>query len=67
MCQAPVGKVIDIDNSKDRITVEYNGKKRELRSKLVDVKKGEYVLFSLDIAIEKIDKEEAMMILGGMQ
>jgi len=64
MCQAPVGKVISVGEGK--ITVEYNGKKRELRSKIPDIKVGEYVQFSLDIAIDKIDEEEALMILGEM-
>jgi len=65
MCQAPVGKVVKVD--KKSIVVEYNGKKRELNSKLVNVKEGDYVLFSLNIAIEKVDKEEATMILGDVR
>ncbi len=66
MCQAPVGKVIGLDS--DSITVEYNGKDRVLKkSKFLDAKIGEYVLFSLDIAIDKVDKEEAEMILKGMK
>jgi hydrogenase maturation factor len=65
MCQAPVGRVIE--TNKDRIVVEYKGKRRELRSKLVDVSKGDYVLFSVDIAIEKIDPIEAQEILGSMR
>lgn len=65
MCQAPVGKVVSMN--KGRITIEYNGKRRVLLSKFLDVKKGEYVLFSLDIAIDKVDKEEAEMILTGMK
>jgi hydrogenase maturation factor len=63
MCQTPVGKVVGVGEKS--ITVECNGKLRELKSKLVDVKKGDYVEFSLDIAIDKIDEEEAKMILGG--
>jgi len=65
MCQAPVGKVIRVN--RNTITVEYKGKTRELKSKLVSAKEGDYVLFSLDIAIEKIDKEEATTILGDMR
>ncbi len=64
MCQAPVGKVVAVD--KDRLVVEYRGKRRELRSKLANVSGGDYVLFSVDIAIEKIDPEEAQEILGSM-
>ena len=65
MCQAPVGKVVAIDGS--MLTVEYKGRRRELRSKLGGVAKGDYVLFSVDIAIEKVDKEEAEAILGDMR
>jgi len=65
MCQASVGKVIRVN--KDTITVEYNGKTRELKSKLVSAREGDYVLFSLDIAIEKVDEEEATTILGDMK
>ncbi|MGD0728765.1 MAG: HypC/HybG/HupF family hydrogenase formation chaperone [Candidatus Micrarchaeaceae archaeon] len=62
MCQSPVGKVIKVNDS--TILIEHKGKTRELDSKLVDVKVGEYVMFSLNIAIDKIDEEEAKMILG---
>jgi len=62
MCQALVGKVVKA--GVEKITVECNGKIRELRSKLVDVKEGDNVLFSTDIAIEKIDAEEAGIIRG---
>jgi hydrogenase maturation factor len=65
MCQAAVGKVLSVDG--DRLTVSYNGKTRVLRSKLAGVAAGEYVQFSLDIAIDRIDKEEAEAILGDMQ
>ncbi len=59
-----MGKVLEV--KKGTITVECKGKKRELRSKLVDVKKGDYVIFALDIAIEKIDEEEAKTAFGDM-
>ena len=65
MCRAPVGRVIGIEEG--RITIDCNGKTRCLNSKLVNVKKGDYVLFSADIAIDKIDKEEAEMILGNVR
>ncbi len=65
MCQAPVGKVIKTEAGS--ITVTYNGRIRVLRSKLQDVKIGEYVTFSTDIAIDKIDEEEALFIMGNMK
>lgn len=65
MCQATVGKVIGI--GKGRITVECNGKTRELDAKLVQVKKGDYVLFSADIAIERVEKDEADEIMGRVE
>lgn len=65
MCQAPVGKVIGLDGK--TITVAYKGKARKLNSRLTDVKVGDYVLFSLDIAIDKVDEEEAKMITKRMR
>jgi hydrogenase maturation factor len=65
MCQAPVGKVVKV--GENSITVEYKGKRRKLRSRLPDVKEGEYVTFSLDIAIDRIDEDEALIIIGGMK
>jgi hydrogenase maturation factor len=65
MCQAPVGRVIGVDGN--RLTVEYNGGKRELRSKLSGVTTGDYIIFSVDIAIEKVEKEEAEAIMGDMK
>lgn len=64
MCQAPVGRVIKSEQG--RLVVEYKGKTRELRSRLPDVGVGDYVLFSVDIAIDKVDREEAEMIMKGM-
>lgn len=64
MCQAPLGRIIKV--SKNRITVESNGKTRELDSKLKDVKEGDYVIFSVNLAIEKVDEDEAKMMLGDL-
>lgn len=64
MCQAPVGKIVKID--KNKITVECKGELKDLDSKLVDVKEGDYVLFSTNIAIEKLDKEEAKTMVGDL-
>lgn len=63
MCQAPIGKVTGV--SEGKLIVECKGKKLELKSKLAGVKNGDYVLFSSGIAMDKVDKEEAEMILGG--
>jgi hydrogenase maturation factor len=65
MCQAPVGKVLSVDSGK--LTVEYMGERKVLRTKLQGVKAGEYVLFSSGIAIDIVDKEEAEAILGGAE
>lgn len=63
MCQAPVGKVTNVDGG--MLTVTYKKGTRNLRSKLADIKPGDYVIFSMDIAIDKIDEEEALQIIGG--
>jgi hydrogenase maturation factor len=62
MCQAPVGRIIKIN--KDKITIECKGELKELKSKLTDVKRGDYVMFSTNIAIEKVEPEEAKVIMG---
>lgn len=61
MCQAPIGKVIKV--SEGKLVVEYKTKTLELQSKLVNVKEGDYILFSSNIAIDTVDKEEAEVIL----
>lgn len=65
MCQAPVGRVTGVGNKE--LTIEYNGKSRKLRSILPGIKAGDYVSFSLDIAIDRVDEEEARAILGKMR
>ena len=65
MCQAPVGRVIKVGNG--TLTVDHKGKTRTLRSKLRGVRKGDYVLFSVDIAIDRVDAEEAEAIMGEMK
>jgi hydrogenase maturation factor len=62
MCQAPVGKVIRAENG--LLLVKYKGKTIALKSKIPDVTVGDYVMFALDIAIDKVDKEEAEAVLG---
>ena len=64
MCQMPVGKVLSV--GKGRITISCNGRRRSLNSKLVKARKGDYVLFSLDMAIDKVDSEEAKAIIGSV-
>jgi hydrogenase maturation factor len=65
MCQAFVGRVVKVNG--DKITIDYKGNAMELNSKLVKVKEGDSVLFSADIAMEKIDEEEAELIRGDIK
>jgi len=65
MCQAAVGKVIRVDGKS--ITVEFNGKTRMLDSGLVEAKVGDYVQFSMNIALDRVDEDEARIILSGMK
>jgi hydrogenase maturation factor len=62
MCQAPVGKVVDV--ARGELTVDYKGTKRKLRSRLDGIEKGDYVAFSTGIAIDKVEPEEAKAMLG---
>jgi hydrogenase maturation factor len=65
MCQVPAGRVVAVGEK--RLTIEYNGKRRELRSILPGIKVGDYVSFSLDMAIDRIDEEEAKAAMGAMR
>jgi hydrogenase maturation factor len=65
VCRAFVGKVVKIE--KDKLTLDYNGQKTEVRSNLQDIKIGDNVMFSLDIAMEKVDEEEAKIIRGELE
>ena len=56
MCQAPVGKVLSVDGGK--LKVKYKGKTLSLDSRIPDVHVGDYVMFSLNIAVDKVDKED---------
>ena len=62
MCQASVGRVLTVKG--DKGTVEFRSKKLELNTELVNIKKGDYVLFSGGIAIQKLSKEEALKVMG---
>ena len=61
MCLTIVGKVTMAKGKKG--TVEVEGIKREMDLSMVKVKKGDYVSCALNIAVEKIDSEEAGEIL----
>lgn len=61
MCQGFIGKVKS--SEKGLLVVEYKGKYVELRSNL-QVSQGDYVLFASGIALDKVDKEEALAVLG---
>ncbi len=60
MCQVAIGKVLSVSDG--IVRVKYKGGVRELNSKLVDLKEGDYALFSSGIAIEKMDEEEAELL-----
>lgn len=62
MCQAPLGKVIAATGGS--ATVECKGKTLVLDSRLVKLEKGDYVFFSGNIAMERVEKADAEMLLG---
>lgn len=64
MCQFIVGKVIDVNKNKAKVNIK--GKNKILDTQLVDVSKGDYVICAADYILEKIDEEEARMILGNV-
>ena len=67
MCQAMVGRVVKVNKTAGTVSVKYGGKTEVLNAKLVDAQEGDYITFLKGMAIEKIDKEEADMILGNLE
>lgn len=64
MCQVIVGKVISINGDKAKVNIK--GKNVLLNTQLADINKGDHVICAADYVIEKIDEEEAKMILGNV-
>jgi hydrogenase maturation factor len=65
MCQGFVGKVKS--TGKGLLVVEYKGRSVELRSNLQQVIRGDYVLFASGIALDRVDAEEALAVLGASE
>ncbi len=61
VCITVVGKITEVKGKKGIAEVE--GKKREMDLSLVKVKKGDYISCALNVAVEKLDAEEAEEIL----
>ncbi|MFC2143374.1 HypC/HybG/HupF family hydrogenase formation chaperone [Candidatus Aenigmatarchaeota archaeon] len=57
MCMASLGQIIEINGKAAKAMI--NKKEMVIAIDLVDVEKGDYVLCSGGIAIEKLTKEEA--------
>jgi hydrogenase assembly chaperone HypC/HupF len=65
MCITTIGKVLELD--KNTALVQLRKSTRKVRTDLVDVKKGDYIYVSGNLAIEKIEKEEAEQILNSRE
>jgi len=61
MCITTIGKILRVD--KKVAVVQLKKSKREVRIDLVDAKKGDYIYLSGNLAIEKVEKDEAEQIL----
>jgi hydrogenase assembly chaperone HypC/HupF len=57
MCLAIPGKIIEIKEGK--FVIGYGEEKRTVETSAVDVKKGDYVIVSNKIIINKLTKEQA--------
>ncbi len=62
MCITAIGRILTIDGNK--AVVQLKKSVREVRIDLVDVQEGDYIYISANLAIEKIDKQEAENILA---
>lgn len=63
MCNPTIGKVLEIRGEKARVLS--NNRELVVNTELVKVKKDDYVFLAGDVAIEKISKKEAKLILLG--
>ncbi len=61
MCLAIPGKVIEIE--KDRFIVDYGAERREAIATVVEVRKGDYVIVSNKVIVEKVKKDDAEKFL----
>lgn len=61
MCQAALGKIIEMDD-KEAIVQMRDGR-RKVNTDLLDVKEGDYILCSLNLAVEKVDPEDAKQMI----
>ncbi len=62
MCITIIGRVLKASGKTGVVEVE--GTKRNMNLSLVDVKPGDFVSCALDLAVEKLDAQEAMAIIG---
>ncbi len=62
MCVTIVGKVLEVNGKKG--IVEVDGKQKEMNFSLVKIKQGDFVSCALNLAVEKIEKHEAISILN---
>lgn len=60
MCLAIPGKVVEVDKGKGFATIDYSGERRKASTKLVSVKKGDYVVVQAKFIIQKIPEKEAL-------
>jgi hydrogenase maturation factor len=61
MCQATLGRVIEVLGKESIVNIK--GKRRKVITELLDVEKGDYVLCSLNLAVEKVDPKEAEQMI----
>ncbi|MBI2597876.1 MAG: HypC/HybG/HupF family hydrogenase formation chaperone [Candidatus Diapherotrites archaeon] len=62
MCIAIVGKLVKV-NGKTGVA-KVDGKSRQIDMSLVDAKRGDFVSLALNLAVEKLEKKEALAILN---
>ena len=64
MCLGIPGKVVSLDHKTDTAEVDFGGVKRTVSMQLCpDTKTGDYVLVHVGFAIQKLEKEDALITL----
>ena len=61
MCLAVPGKIIEIKS--EIVTVDYGAEKRKAKFTSKNYKKGDYVIIQGGVAVQKVDKKEAVEAL----
>jgi hydrogenase maturation factor len=62
MCNSIIARIVDVKGKE--ATAKIKNSLRKINVELINVKKDDYVLLAANVAIEKLDPEEARLAMG---